>query len=297
IDGASAAHYDYDDNGNRLTVRRAFGPIEESTYDAQDRMLSAGANLYTYTVDGALDTKVDSSTNASTSYEYDMGGNLLAVIIPNGDRIGYVVDAGGRRVGRTLNGNLTHGWIYGAELGPVAELDASGRIVSRFIYASRSWAPDYMLKDGVTYALVADVVGSVRLVVDATTGMVAQRLDYDEFGRVLLDTSPGFQPFGFGGGIYDATTGLVRLGARDYDASVARWTNKDALLFAGGDTDLYAYAGSDPINRADPTGLDWLTADGPLQYNYLRTRNYCDLPPSTLYYTVAGIVGTYCPWC
>ena len=34
----------------------------------------------------------------------------------------------------------------------------------------------------------------------------------------LRDTNPGFQPFGFAGGMYDAATGLVRFGARDYDA-------------------------------------------------------------------------------
>ena len=94
----------------------------------------------------------------------------------------------------------------------------------------------------------------MRLVVDAATGTVAQRIDYDEAGRVVLDTSPGFQPFGFAGGLYDLDTGLVRFGARDYDAEVGRWTAKDPLLFDGGDTNLYAYALGDPVNRIDPTG-------------------------------------------
>jgi len=40
-------------------------------------------------------------------------------------------------------------------------------------------------------------------------------MDYDEFGNVLLDTNPGFQPFGFAGGLSDQRTGLVRFGARD----------------------------------------------------------------------------------
>ena len=35
------------------------------------------------------------------------------------------------------------------------------------------------------------------------TAAVLQRIDYDEFGRVILDTNPGFQPFGFAGGLYD----------------------------------------------------------------------------------------------
>ena len=45
---------------------------------------------------------------------------------------------------------------------------------------------------------------------------------------------PGFQPFGFAGGIYDLHTALVRFGARDYDAFTGRWTAKDPISFAGG---------------------------------------------------------------
>jgi len=87
----------------------------------------------------------------------------------------------------------------------------------------------------------------VREVVSVATGAIAQRLDYDEFGDVLRDTVPGFQPFGFAGGLYDAET-LVRFGARDYDAETGRWTARAPLLFAGRDTNLYAYCGSDPLN-------------------------------------------------
>ena len=53
-----------------------------------------------------------------------------------------------------------------------------------------------MLRDGGTYRFIRDVQGSVRLVVDAATGVAAQRMDYDSFGNVLLDTAPGFQPHG-----------------------------------------------------------------------------------------------------
>jgi uncharacterized protein RhaS with RHS repeats len=92
-----------------------------------------------------------------------------------------------------------------------------------FLYGTRAHVPDAMvLSDGTVYRLITDHVGSVRLVVDAETGEVAERLDYDAFGRVLQDTAPGFQPFGFAGGLYDDDTGLVRFGARDYDARMCR---------------------------------------------------------------------------
>jgi RHS repeat-associated protein len=98
----------------------------------------------------------------------------------------------------------------------------------------------------------------VRLVVNVNTGTVVQRLDYDAFGRVLTDTSPGFQPFGFAGGLYDVDTGLVRFGVRDYDAYAGRWTAKDPILFGGGLANLYAYVGGDSVNAIDPSGLDGL---------------------------------------
>jgi hypothetical protein len=43
----------------------------------------------------------------------------------------------------------------------------------------------------------------------------------------------------------------VRFGARDYDASTGRWTNKDPTRFQGG-LNLYEYAYSDPVNFFDP---------------------------------------------
>ena len=87
----------------------------------------------------------------------------------------------------------------------------------------------------------------------ATTGAIAQRLDYDEFGNLLQDTNPGFQPFGFAGGLYDSDTQLVRFGARDYDPQTGTWTTKDPIGFRGG-FNLYGYAYQNPVNFRDPNG-------------------------------------------
>jgi RHS repeat-associated protein len=54
---------------------------------------------------------------------------------------------------------------------------------------------------------------------------------------------------------YDQDTKLVRFGARDYNPTAGRWTAKDPILLAGGDTNLYSYVLDDPVNLRDPSGL------------------------------------------
>jgi len=76
----------------------------------------------------------------------------------------------------------------------------------------------------------------------------------DEWSVFTADSNPGFQPFGFAGGLWDTDVGLVRFGARDYDASVGRWVSKDPIRFGGG-PNLYGYVEGDPVNLADPSGL------------------------------------------
>jgi len=137
-------------------------------------------------------------------------------------------------------------------------LDGVGNVVSTFVYASKGHVPDYMVKGGVTYRIISDHFGSVRFVINTADGAITQRIDYDEFGNVLADTNPGFQPLAFAGGIYDQHTHLTRFGARDYDAFTGRWTSKDPILFAGGDMNLYGYVLGDPVNAVDINGMDWL---------------------------------------
>ena len=123
----------------------------------------------------------------------------------------------------------------------------------RFEYADGRM-PVAMTKDGSIYYLTYDPVGSLRVVADAA-GNVVKRIDYDSFGNIISDTDPAFEvPFGFAGGLHDQDTGLVRFGYRDYDPDTGRWTAKDPIFFAGGDTYLYGYCLNDPINKVDSTG-------------------------------------------
>ncbi len=250
--GTVTATYNYDTNGNRLSVVTPSGTTN-GTYDVQDRLTAYGTATYTYTANGELLTKT--TGGQTTNYTYDVLGNLKTVSLPGGTTIEYVVDGQNRRIGKKVGGTLTQGFLYQNQLNPVAELDGSGAIVSRFIYGTKANVPDYMIKGGVTYRIVSDHLGSPRLIINTSTGTVAQRMDFDEFGNITQDTAPGFQPFGFAAGIYDSQTGLSRFGVRDYDTQTGRWTTKDPIRFAGGDVNLYGYVLTDPVNNKDALGL------------------------------------------
>ena len=153
-----------------------------------------------------------------------------------------------------MDGVFEYRLIYKDKLNPVAMLDVSGQVVARFVYGSKSQVPDYMVKEGVTYRIISNHLGSVQQVVDVVTGQVVQELSYDEFGNILYDTNPDFQPFGFAGGLYDNHTGLIRFGARDYNAEVGRWTGKDPIRIRGSESNLYSYVNNDPLKNIDING-------------------------------------------
>ena len=241
--------YTYDDNGNRLT---ALG-VTSITYDAQDRLIEYGDSDYAYRDSGQLLTKTNAG--ATTTYDYDAA------------RKPVVGDPSDRNRGRLRNrrdespcgsssrwSSHTEVDLQGSAEPDRRGFDDQGNLVSLFIYGTRSHVPDGMVKDGVRYLFVTDQVGSVRLVVNAETGAVAQQIDYDAWGNVMFDSTPGFQPFAFAGGLYDGQTKLVRFGARDYAPELGRWTAKDPIRFEGDSWNLYVYVSNDPINAWDPAG-------------------------------------------
>jgi RHS repeat-associated protein len=247
--GSAYNSYTYDDNSN-ITSGTQAGTSITATYDAQDQMSAWNSNAYTYGNNGELSTKVVGST--TTTYVYDVLGGLISVS-DGTNTYTYQHDGFHRRESKTLNSTLQRRYLY-RKSQLLAELDGSGAMATRFVYGSRSNVPDYILVGTTDYRIITDHLGSPRLVVNSGTGTVAQQIEYNEFGKVLSDTSPGFQPFGFAGGIYESATGLVRFGARDYDPETGRWTSKDPILFGGGDTNLYGYVLNDPINLTDISG-------------------------------------------
>ncbi|WP_176736459.1 RHS repeat domain-containing protein [Oligoflexus tunisiensis] len=246
-DGMSQT-YSYTSTGNRLT-----GGGQE-VYDTHDRLVSDATWTYTYNLGGHLKRKDNKIDGSWVTYRYDALGNLLGVNFSNGTTVRYLVDGLNRRIRTRTNDQFTAAFIYQDGLRPVAQLNPNGSVKAIFVYGQKRNVPDLMIKSGVSYRIISDHLGSPIYVIRAGNGQIMQEIEYDTWGNVLSDSNPGFQPFGFAGGLYDSTTRLLRFGARDYDPSIGRWLNKDPIRFDGG-LNLYRYVENDPVNNIDPTGL------------------------------------------
>jgi RHS repeat-associated protein len=261
--GTTTDSFTYDDNSNRISGVIA-GNSFSATYDDQDRLLTLGARTYTYNNSGDL-TRVQwtSTPSDKTDFIYDVAGSLQQATLSSGTVLDYVNDGLDRRAVKKAAGSFVFRYLYEDKYRISAIVNGSNAYVKEFIYATKVNVPDYMVTGGFKYKIITDHLGSPRLVVRADNGVVAQRMDYSTLGAVGNDTNPGFQPFGFAGGIYDPSTQLVRFGARDYDPrATGRWTTKDPIRFNGGDANLYGYVLNDPINFVDPIGTTWAGIGG-----------------------------------
>lgn len=254
IDGAKTS-YHYDNNGNRIKTVSPSGTSVTAIYNDQDQLLAHGEQRFTYGAEGELEQVIDPDLGA-IHYKYDSFGRLTKIETFDGNEIEYIVDAAGRRISRMINGEQSSIFLYDG-LRLVAEVDVKYDTTTRFIHSGSSAAPTYLIKKGKTYRIITDHLGSPLLVIDVDSGDVAQEIRYDPWGKIVHDTQPGFQPLGFAAGLYDPATRLTRFGARDYDAVTGRWSSKDQLGFAGGDTNAYSYALNNPVNIIDPSGLAW----------------------------------------
>ena len=267
MDSVAVEDYGYDAVGNRVSVSNTLTGMNlgnsDFTYDADNKLLSAGATSYTYDADGRLHQVQEAA--GTTTYHYNTDGTLAQVDLPDGRQITYLYDHRGRRIARAVDGTRTHVWLYGDGLMPLAEYDGSGVLQKTFVYAAGP-VPVAYIQGGNTFHIVTDHLGSPRLVVDST-GAIVKRINYDSFGNVISDSNPGlYLCFGFAGGMADPDHELIRFGARDYQPSTGRWTAKDPILFKGG-FNLYGYVGNDPVNLTDREGtilffLAWLAGQG-----------------------------------
>ena len=174
----------YDPAGNRTQVTRG-GKTLQAAYDDRDRAAEFGSAKYSWSPNGSLSGRSDRGRTAS--FAYDDFGALRLAELPNGTKVTYVVDADGRRVGRTVGGGAVFGYLYRFNGTLAAEINGTGQIVSRFGYDADEHLA-LVVRDGIAYRVVTDAVGSPRLIVDSRTGAIADRIAYDAWGTVTEES-------------------------------------------------------------------------------------------------------------
>jgi RHS repeat-associated protein len=248
-DGVTVEAYTYDADGNRVSRQLGGGPVEDATYDSQGRLLGLGNLPYQFDAAGFLVQR------AGDKFVTSARGELLSATLASGASVTYAYDGLGRRVART-DAAGTEQYFYGNPGDPLqitAVRDEAGVLTT--LYYDEAGLLFALQRSGSWYYVATDAVGTPRVISDAS-GQVVKVLDFDSFGNPTADSNPTFVlPIGFGGGLADTATGLVHNGWRDYDPRAGRWTSRDPSLFGGRQANLYAYAGNDPVDGRDPSGL------------------------------------------
>lgn len=243
--------YAYDAAGNR-TSTVINGVTTNYVTNNLNQYTSIGSSTYRYDLNGNLIEIKNGST--TTTYGYDAQDQLTGVTSP-GNAWSYQYDAFGNQIASTQNGQTTRNQFdLAAGLGNlVAQFNSSGALVAHFTYGLG-------LTSRVDTGNVAsyfnfDSTGNTVALTNAA-GTVVNSYRYLPFGATVTSSGSISNPFQFGGesGVISLGNGLELMRARDYDLTSGRFVQSDPLGIVGG-LNLYAYAGNDPINQSDPTGL------------------------------------------
>ena len=135
----------------------------------------------------------------------------------------------------------------------LAEVDAGGAITAYYIYGLGLISRITPTNAQQFYHF--NHRGDTIALTDAS-GNVMDSYAYDEYGKLIENTGTTENPFKFVGryGVMDEGDNIYFMRARFYDAEVGRFLSEDPLGFGGGDWNLYAYVGGNPVCFIDSTG-------------------------------------------
>lgn len=246
----------YDAVGNRVQTVRGGVPTAFA-YDANDRLVSAGATTYAWDANGDLASRA--SGGDVTQFGFDAEHRLVA-ILGSGASAQYAYDHDGNRVTAVAGGGVTRFLVDRANptglSQVIEERDGANGLVARYAYGNEQVA---QARAGAPSFPMRDALGSVRALTDGA-GAVTGRYVFDGYGTTVADSGATANPYRYRGERQDPESGLYQLRARYYDPSVGRFLSPDPLP---GRAEMpatlhrYAYAANDPINFADPTGMEF----------------------------------------
>ncbi len=248
--------YDYDADGRRTGVSGSFArtgiPAQGSmTYNADNSLVTLNSVGVTNDKGGNI-TCIGSS--GCPQFAYDAMGHLSQVPF-NGATLGYVYDDFGRR-SLLIDGSVyppTFKYFLYDGVNQVASWVNSSPISDFNTYLDGLGLDETFLNNSTNESFLRDALGSTVALTDSNRAVLDQ-YTYDPYGNTTDSLGISANPFMYIGREADAS-GLYYMRASYYSPGIARFMSRDPIGLAGG-INMYAYAGDDPIDFSDPTGLD-----------------------------------------
>jgi len=169
----------------------------------------------------------------------------------------YTYNGDGLRLSKTVGTTTTtYTWDQTGAL-PLLLSETTNGATTRYIYGTNDRPIEQIGPNGVPTYLHYDQIGSVRMLTQTGTGVVAT-FTYDPYGKKTASTGTVTTPFGFAGQYTDPETGFIYLRNRYYDPTTGNFLTRDPI--EGLTRSAYGYVGGNPLNLTDPLGLapwDW----------------------------------------
>ncbi|MYS87828.1 RHS repeat domain-containing protein [Embleya scabrispora] len=263
--------YVFDETGNRKTESHhgISGATDTTrTYQTSAHRLDgitttgpAGPTAESYGYDAAGNTTRRTLPGNEQTLAWDLEGHL-AKVTANGKESTYVYDPDGSRLLRREQDKTT---LYLGEV-ELTWTKSDDKVLGtrHYTHGDKTIAERVAKPTGGTTLtfLAEDPHGTSHTAIDGATQQVTRRKTLPYGGprgaQPQQGTGPGLWPDdkGFLGKTVDAT-GLLHIGAREYDPAVGRFISVDQILDLSSPEQIhgYAYAGNNPATNADPTGL------------------------------------------
>lgn len=256
--------FSYDGVGNITSHVNVFGGStadNQADYSPTANHMTAieqnGNPVRSFTYDATGNVETDTVLGVTTEYRYNHEGRMYAVE-RGGNRLGeYYYNVFGQLVLRIVTNTVPSGWtmyFYDQQGRLITEYDGiSGDLLREYVWLGDT--PIAVIEAGGTPAIHyihTDHIGRPIALTDAG-GNFVNETTWVVFGNAWSVTGSVGVDLRFPGQMYQFESGLHYNWNRQYDPSIARYTQPDPLGLVDGPS-RYAYVRNDPLQKVDPDG-------------------------------------------